>query len=75
MRDPYEAEQAALKLYEVFSGSVRYERRRIWVGPPHLRYVWREVAIVDTGRSAMVEASTLPIVQESRGRYKRMIPE
>ena len=66
MQDLYDAHQDALDEYDAFDGTeVRTEKRRIWTGPPHFRYVMREVVVRDMGRSEAVEASDKEYVRRT----------
>jgi hypothetical protein len=66
MPDLHDAQQDALDEYDAFNGTeVRTERRQIWLGPPHFRYVMREVVVRDMGRSQVVQASDKEYIQHT----------
>ena len=66
--------------YTDFEGTeVRIEKRRMWVGYPHHKYVMRDVVVRDLGRPKRVEESALPLVgtgikRGSRASYGSNIP-
>jgi hypothetical protein len=67
MTNPNQPWDTAENEYTGFQGTeVRTERRRIWVGPPHFRYVWRNVVVNDLGRPASVEPSKKSYIRPFR---------
>jgi hypothetical protein len=61
----YGMREYAEEEYGTFEGTViRHEKRRLWVGHPYHKYVWREVVVRDIGRPKRVEQSNLPLVNE-----------
>jgi len=74
MDDRFDAEDAALEEYvSAECVVVRTERRRIWIGPPYFRYVWREVEVRDLAKRLPVQKSEKPYVMPVRPNEKKRV--